>query len=102
MSKFSAFNAVINGNYITKAIQKEKSKITKPTLSDEQISHYEKLIFESHINKTILSFKLFNNGFINYTDGFVSHILKNEKKIIINYKQTIYFCEIIALKHKIG
>ena len=101
MSKWSSFNAVIDGNQAIKAIQKEKSKITKPILSDEQIAKYEELILESFINKVILEFKLYNNGFINYLEGFVSHILKNEQKIIINHKQTIYFCEIIDIKVQI-
>ena len=36
--KWAPFNSVINGNYIMNTIVKEKSRIIKPTLSEEQIN----------------------------------------------------------------
>ena len=44
--KWAPFNSVINGNYIMNMIVKEKSRIVKPDLSEEQINEFEKLIRE--------------------------------------------------------
>ena len=54
--KWAPFNSVINGNYIMNMIVKEKSRIVKPDLSEEQINEFENLIKESLINKIPLEF----------------------------------------------
>ena len=53
--KWAPFNSVINGNYIMNMIVKEKSRIVKPDLSEEQINEFENLIKESLINNSLFT-----------------------------------------------
>ena len=39
--KWAPFSSVINGNILLKEIHEEKSRIIKPTLSEEQIQELE-------------------------------------------------------------
>ena len=53
--KWAPFSSVINGNILLKEIHEEKSRIIKPTLSEEQIQELEdkilKNIFKTHTHK---------------------------------------------------
>lgn len=97
--KWAPFNSVINGKYIIKSIENEKNKIDKPILSEEQISTYEKLIFESFINKIELIFNVYKSGYITEIKGNVMKIEKNSNKIILNSNRVLYFCEIVKVKY---
>ena len=96
--KWAPFNSVINSEYLVKEIEHEKSKIIKPTLSEEQIYELEKIITESMINKINLEFKIYNSGYTYNIKGIVTKIDPSKQKIFLNTHKYLYFCEIIALK----
>ena len=73
--KWAPFNSVINGNYIMNIIVKEKSRIVKPDLSEEQINEFENLIKESLINKIPLEFTIYDNGYIKNIKGKTNLII---------------------------
>ena len=96
--KWAPFNSVINGNYIMNMIVNEKSRIIKPTLSEEQINKFENLIKESLINKIPLEFTIYNNGYAKNIKGTVTKIDSSLNKIFLNGNNHIFFCEIMDIK----
>ena len=97
--KWAPFNSVINGKYIINLIEKEKSKINKPILSEEQISTFEEMIKESMINKIELIFDIYSGGYIKKIKGTVLNINPTLNKIILNNNVCIFFCEIVKIKY---
>lgn len=96
--KWAPFNSVVNGNYIMNEIIKEKSKIIKPILSEEQINEFENQIKESLINKIPLEFTIYDNGYTKNIKGTVTKIDSSSNKIFLNYNNHIFFCEIMNIK----
>lgn len=96
--KWAPFNSVINGNYIVNSIIKEKNRINKPILSEEQISEFEELIRISMINKIELLIYIYRNGYIKEIKGTVLKIETSKKQIILDDHITLYFCEIVKIK----
>lgn len=96
--KWAPFNSVINGNYIMNTVVKEKSRIIKPILSEEQINEFENLIKESLINKIPLEFTIYDNGYTKNIKGTVTKIDSSLNKIFLNYNNHIFFCEIMDIK----
>src|SRR5574344_476575 len=98
MIKWAPFNSVINSNYLVKEILKEKNKINKPILSDEQIEQLEKLIKESMINQTNLNFIIYQKGLTYNLSGIVIKVDYIKQKIYLDNHKYLYFCEIIQIK----
>lgn len=96
MIKWMPFNSVVNTKYIVNSIEKEKRKISKPILSEEQIAEIENNILESFINKVPLSFKIYQGGYIFEFIDIVTNIDSAKKIIILNNHKKIYFREIIS------
>jgi hypothetical protein len=98
MIKWAPFNSVINSKYLVNEIEYEKNKISKPTLSEEQIAFYEQIIKESMINKIPLSFQIYQGGYAYNINGIVTKIDNIKQKIYLNNHKYLYFCEIIKIK----
>lgn len=96
MIKWAPFNSIINGNEIAEVIEKEKSKITKPILSEEQLLSIQDTILESMINKIPLKFKIYKNGYIIEINGTVINIDSIKEKIVLDNRKYLYFREIIS------
>ena len=97
MVKWLPFNSIINGELVIKEIEKEKSKINKPELSNEQLINIENTILESKINEIPLLFKIYKSGFIKEIKGMVINIDINNKKIFLDNHTFLYFKEIISV-----
>jgi len=97
MIKWMPFNSVINGKDLVNSIEKEKNKIVKPTLSDEQIQDIENNILESMINKIPLNFTIYQGGFTKEIKGIVINIDSIKQKIYLDNHQYLYFREIISV-----
>ena len=96
MIKWMPFNSVVNTKYIVNSIEKEKRKISKPILSDEQIAEIENNILESFINKVPISFKIYQAGYIYEFIDTVTNIDSSKKIIVLANHKKIYFREIIS------
>ena len=96
MIKWLPFNSIINGKEVVNSIEKEKEKIIKPTLSEEQIQNIEELILESMINEVPLTFKIYKGGFIKEINGTVINIDSIKEKIFLSDHKYLYFREIIG------
>ena len=97
MIKWMPFNSLINGEEIVSSIEKEKSKINKPILSEEQTLELENEILESMINEVPISFKIYKKGFIKEITGTVINIDKINEKIYLDNHKYLYFKEIIGV-----
>ena len=97
MIKWLPFNSLINGEEIVSSIEKEKAKINKPILSEEQTLELENNILESLINKVPLIFKVYKNGFINEITATVINIDRVNEKIFLDNHKYLYFREITAV-----
>ena len=96
MIKWAPFNSVINSKYLVFEIEKEKNKIVKPTLSEEQLEVIENNILESLINQTPLLFKIYQGGFIKELKGIVIKVDTVKKSILLDNHKNLYFREIIG------
>lgn len=94
MIKWAPFSSVINSKYLIKEIEKEKTKINKPILSDDEILNIEKLIKESFYNRIPIYLKIYQNGYIKEIKGTILKIDSPNNRIILNNNLTIHFCEI--------
>ena len=97
MIKWMPFNSVINGNILVNSIEKEKARISKPILSEEQIEIIQDNILESMINKVSLIFTIYQSGFIKEIKGTVINIDSIKKKIYLDNHKYLYFREIISV-----
>ena len=95
--KWLPFNSLINGEEIVSSIEKEKTKINKPILSEEQTLELENNILESMINEIPLTFKIYKNGFINEITATVINIDRVNEKIFLDNHKYLYFREITAV-----
>ncbi len=95
MIKWLPFNSIINGDEVVNSIEKEKRKIIKPTLSEDQIQNIEEYILESMINNIPITFKIYKGGFINEISGIVTNIDSVKQKIYLDNHKYLYFREII-------
>ena len=95
MIKWLPFNSIINGNLVVNQIEKEKSKINKPTLSEEQITTIENTLLESMINQIPLTFTIYKSGFIKEINATVINIDSIKEKIFLDNHTYLYFKEII-------
>ena len=95
MIKWMPFNSVINGKTLINSIEKEKSKINKPILSNEQIELIQNNILESMINKLPIIFTIYQGGFTKEIKAIVTKVDSINQKIYLNNHKYLYFREII-------
>ncbi len=96
MIKWAPFNSVINSKYLVYDIEREKSKVVKPVLSEEQLEEIENNVLESFINQTPLLFKIYQAGFIKELKGTVIKIDTTKRKVVLDNYKYLYFREIIS------
>ena len=94
--KWAPFNSVMNGKKIIREINKEKSKINKPTLSEDQIEFINEKIFEAYTNHLKVNLYIYKNENIEKLVGFVNNINIAKKYITFNTNY-IYFNQILKI-----
>ncbi len=87
--KWAPFSSVINGNILLKEIHEEKSRIIKPTLSEEQIQELE--------DKTLVTIFFYKSEHIYILKGIISKINTATKEITVNNQKVIFFSNIIRI-----
>ncbi|MBO5475882.1 MAG: YolD-like family protein [Bacilli bacterium] len=100
MVKWAPFNSVINGKEVLEEIKFEKSKVTKPILSEEQIRELEEKIIETYSGNILISIYFYKNGRIDILSGRITKLDPVNKIIIIDNKAKIYFNNIINILEK--
>lgn len=98
--KWAPFNSVINGNQVLNEINYERNKISKPILSEEQITVLEENIITAYSERSIINLYFYKNGCINIINGQITKLDPVNKIITINNKTRIYFNNIIDILEK--
>lgn len=95
--KWAPFNSVINGSDVLKEINEEKSRVTKPVLSEDQLEEIENKIFEAMANESTIELIFYKNNHFYKTTGKITNVSPAQKKITINHKNSYYFSNIIKI-----
>lgn len=98
--KWAPFNSVINGNDVIKELKEEKSRINKPTLSEDQIKELETIIIEAATDKSLVEIIFYKNNHLYKVTGIITNIDTIKKKITINNQNSYYFTNIIKIIRK--
>lgn len=96
--KWAPFNSVINNNIMLNELTKERNKVQKPTLSEDQINFLNEKIFEAYTNHLKVNIFIYSNSNIIKLVGFVNNINLNKKYITFN-KTHIYFNQILKISN---
>ena len=96
--KWAPFNSVMNDNIIINEILKDKIKINKPPLSEDQIEFLNEKIFEAYTNHLKIKLSIFKNMNIIELTGYINNININKKYITFN-NSYIYLNQIINISY---
>ena len=94
---WAPFNSVINDKEVIENLTSERSKITKPILSDEQIADLENTIIEAYTNSSLIELHYFKDARENLITGSISKIDPVNKRVTLNNGVNIYFTNIIKI-----
>ncbi|MDE5630800.1 MAG: YolD-like family protein [Bacilli bacterium] len=88
---------MLNSEEVLKKLAKEKRKINKPILSDEQIMLLEKNIIEYYERKDEITIIYYEAGQTKNIKGIITKLDPIKRKIIINDKISLYFSNILDI-----
>ena len=94
--KWAPFNSVINSSTIINELEKDKNRINKPTLSEDQIEFLNEKIFEVYTNHLKINLYIYKDFKIIKLIGFINNI-NTQKKCITFNKTYIYFNQILKI-----
>ena len=95
--KWQPFNDVTSGSYMINEVLKDKYKVKKPILSDDQMNEIQKKIFEAFHNQETIKVKYFRDGRLYLREGKITNIDVNKHKITLNNTFWIFFSQIIEI-----
>ena len=99
MKKWLPFDSLTNTNRMKKELNKNKIKIEKPILSEDQLIKLETEIKEAFFNKdTIKIYYYFNNNILIKTVKIKS-IDYNKKQIVLSDNTKLYSTQIIRIDY---
>ncbi len=101
MIKWAPFSAVVNGNELLSEIKEEKSRISKPILSEEQINELESIILEAFASHSTIEIIYYKDNHAYKITGIITKIEPITKKITLNNQKNIFFNNIIRITKKI-
>ena len=94
--KWAPFNSVINSNSLINELKKDRNKINKPILSEDQIYLLNEEIFDAYTNHIKITLDYYNNFKIMQLTGFINNI-DTVKKYITFSNIHIYFNQILKI-----
>ena len=93
--KWQPFDSVISSSEIAREVQKEKNKITKPILSEEQKNIIENNILEAYHENISIKILYFKNNQLYKKNNKIIKIYPTNKKIIFDDYSYLYFNQIV-------
>lgn len=96
--KWAPFNSVINDKILINELIKQKRKIQKPILSQDQIDYLNDKIFEAYTNHIKVNLFIFKDENVIKLTGFVNNINVNKKYITFNNNH-IFFNQILKISN---
>lgn len=95
--KWAPFNSVTPSKELISRLDKEKQKINKPVLSEEQLEYLQKELFEAYNNELEPTIKYYKNGIIFNEKSKIKVLDLCHNRIILNTNKIIYFNQIIKI-----
>jgi len=95
--KWQPFNSVTPSKEIINRLVKEKQKIHKPILSEEQLETLQKDLLEAYNNELKTIVEYYKNGVIYKEIGVIKILDLSHERIILNNNKIIYFNQIIKI-----
>lgn len=98
MKKWMPFDSVTSSKQMVQHIIEEKSKVSRPSLSEEQKEEIERTIWEGFHNQVPLRIVYFFRGRYQVKQNlFILDIQLIDKKIILDDYSSLYFDQIIRV-----
>ncbi len=98
--KWQPFESLTPTKQIIKSILLEKSKVTKPILSDEEIKCLEDKIIEAYYSSININIHYYTNGYIKVTKGKIKKIDQIYKMIYLDNNLKLLFNQILDIDTK--
>lgn len=96
--KWQPFESLTSSKEILQSLVLEKSKITKPMLSEDEIRQIEEKIIEAYYSSEALTIAYFKNGFIKNIKAKIIKIDHVYKMVYLSNNRKLFFKQIIAVK----
>lgn len=96
MIKWQPFDSVISSKSVVKSIVKEKQKIKKPILSEEELMINEEKIIEALYCQNEIILEYYSNGYLKTIKGKIKKVDSVSKIIYLN-NTSLLFNQIIAI-----
>ena len=97
--KWQPFESLTSNKAVIKSLLLEKSKISKPILSEEEIADIENKIIEAYYCKVNISIFFYNDGFIKNIKSKIIKIDQVYKMIYLTNNLKLFFNQIIAIEY---
>ena len=95
--KWQPFDSIISSNKVINNILKEKQKINKPVLSEEQLENIQNALLEAYNNEILTNIEYYKNGTILKEKAIIKILDLLHNRIILNTNKVIYFNQIIKI-----
>jgi len=94
--KWAPFNSLFNDKKIKNEVNNNKIKITKPTLSNDQLEYLNEKIFDAYTNHYKVNLYIYKNESILKLTGFINNINTDKKTITFN-NNYVFFNQILRI-----
>ncbi|MBE6139939.1 MAG: YolD-like family protein [Firmicutes bacterium] len=98
--KWQPFDSVISSKEIIKSLLKDKSKIPKPIISEEEKQKIEQNIIEAYYTCCDINIHYYKNGFIYECFSKIKKIDQINKIIYLNNNSKLLFHQIVSIDTK--
>lgn len=95
--KWMPFNSIVEEQKLIEQLVKDKNKITKPNLSQEQIQKNEEKLIEAFYEKIRVTIEYFQAGYLLKTTSKILKIDTISQKIYLEKQQILFFKQIIKI-----
>ncbi len=95
--KWQPFESLGPSKQVINSLVREKSKIPKPVLSEDETSNLEAKIIEAYYSKEKVILSYYQSGFIQKVQGQIIKIDHVYKMIYLNSNLKLLFSQIIAI-----
>ena len=90
MIKWMPFNSVVSNKEILYSLIKEKEKITKPHISEDETNEFEKTIIDAYYMQDKTHITYYKNGYTYEYYGLIKKIDSSNKLIYLNNFKIIF------------
>lgn len=90
MIKWMPFNSIVSNKEVLYSIMKEKSKITKPIMSDDEKKLLEQTIIDAFYMQNKVNITYYRNGYTYEYNGFIKKIDSSNKLIYLTNLKLLF------------